>query len=137
MADAEGVNETLQRDLAPRHDCGKQVTHGGLAEAFDLLQADFVVAVLKGENLGRLLDPAALVEQLDLLVAKPVNVEGAARHEMLEMLDDLIGTSEFTGAAGDRAFFAGRGLIADHFAVQRTRAAGGKFVRLGAARTLL
>ena len=35
------------------------------------------------EDVGRLVDPALLVEQLDLLLAQAVDVEGAARHEML------------------------------------------------------
>ena len=71
MADAERINEALQRDLAARRDGGEQVAHRGLAKAFDLFEMDFLVALLQRENIRRLPDPLLLVEQLDLLLAQP------------------------------------------------------------------
>ena len=108
MADAERVDEPLQRNFAPRLDGAEQVAHRGLAESLDLFEMDFAVALLQREDIGGLLDPSLLVEQLDLLLAEAVDIEGAARHEVLEMLDGLIGTGKFAGAARDSAFLARR-----------------------------
>ena len=77
------------------------------------------------------------VEQLDLLVAKPVDVEGAARDEMLEMLDRLIGAGELAGAMDARAFVAAGDDLAHHVGMQRARAIFREFVGLGAARTFV
>ncbi len=86
MADAERVDEPLQRNLAPRLDGGEQIAHRGFAETFHLFERDFAVALLlQREDVGRLFDPSFLVEKLDLLLTQPVDVEGAAGDEMLEM----------------------------------------------------
>ena len=83
------------------------------------------------------LTQSLLVEQLDLLVAEPVDVEGAARHEVLEMLDGLIRAGELAGAMQARALGAAGDDLAHHVGVQRTRALFRKLVRLGAARPLV
>src|SRR5262249_57936644 len=61
----------------------------------------------------------------------------AAGDEMLEMLDLLIGTSELTAAAGDRAFLPGCGGVTNNRRVQEARTAAGKFVWLCILRPLL
>ena len=56
---------------------------------------------------------------------------------MLQMLDFLRRAGELAGAAGDRPLLAGRGRVAHHRGVERTRAAARKFVRLRRFRALL
>src|SRR5205823_1661496 len=89
MAHAERVDEPLQRDLAPVLDRGEQVADRGLAVALDLLELELVVALLQREDVGGLLDPFLLEEELDLLFAEAVDVERPARGEQLQMLDLL------------------------------------------------
>src|SRR5262245_38695672 len=98
MAHAERIDEAVERDLAARRDGAKQIAHRHLAEALDLLELDLGVACLEREDLGRLPDPFLLEEQLDLLLAEAIDVEGAAGHEMLEVLDFLIGAGELAAA---------------------------------------
>src|ERR1700688_4831739 len=47
------------------------------------------------------------------------------------MLDPLIGTGEFAGAAGACALLAGRGLLARHVGMQRARAFPWEAIRIG------
>ena len=101
MAHAERIDETLERDFAPRFDGVEQIADRQFAEALLLLQLDFRVARLEREDVARLLDPALLEEQLDLLLAQPLDVERAARDEMLQVLDLLVRAGELAGAAGD------------------------------------
>ncbi len=133
MANAERVDEPLQRDIAPRRDGAEQITHRCFAEPFDLFEPDFLVAFLQRENIGRLLDPFALVEQFDLLLAESVDIEGAARHEMLEMLDGLERTGKLASAMHARALGAAGDSFAHHFGMQRARTLFGKLERLRAA----
>ena len=58
MADAERIDEALQRDLAPRLDRPKRLRDRGFAVALDLLELDLLVARCEREDVGRLLDPA-------------------------------------------------------------------------------
>ena len=127
MADAERVDEPLERNLAPRFDGVEQIAHRGLAEALDLLEADLFVALLQREDIRRLLDPFVLVEQLDLLLAQPVDIEGAAGDEMLEVLNRLVGTGELAGAVRARPLLAPGNDLADHLGLERTRALFGKW----------
>ena len=92
---------------------------------------------LEGEDVGRLLHPSFLEEQLDLLLAQAIDIEGAARHEQHQMLDLLIGTGEFAGTAGTGTFLAGRGLLAHHVGVQMARAFLGEMIGLCAFRPLV
>ena len=80
----------------------------------------------KREDVGRLLHPFFLEEQLDLLLAQAFDVEGAARAEQLQVLDLLERAGKLAGAAGAGALLAGRGLLAHHVGVQIARAFLGK-----------
>ena len=99
VADAERVEKTLERNLAARLDGAEEIADRGLAVAVLRLELDFLVASLQRENIGGLPHPALLVEKLDLLLTEPVDVERAARDEMLQMLDRLIRARELAGAA--------------------------------------
>ena len=76
------MDEALQRDFTARRDRLEQIAHRGFAVTLDFLKLDRPVALLKREDIGRFLNPALLVEQLDLLLAEAFDVEGAARDEM-------------------------------------------------------
>jgi hypothetical protein len=78
MTDTERVDEPLQRYLAPRINRLIEVTDRRFAIAFDLHQVDLLVTRRKREDFRGLLHPALLIEQLDLLLAQPLDVEGAA-----------------------------------------------------------
>src|SRR6202012_33163 len=95
------------------------------------------VARLEREDVGRLLDPAALEEHLDLLVAEPLDVEGAARGEVLQVLDALERARELARAAEAHALLARRIDLAPDRRVQRAWALGREFVILVAARLLV
>src|ERR1700719_2368066 len=98
MAHAERIDETLERDFAPRRDGLEQVAHGDLAEALLLLEPDLFVARFERENVGRLLDPTLLEEQGDLLLTQSLDIESASRDEVPQMLDLLIRAGEFAAA---------------------------------------
>ena len=123
MADAERVDEALQRNLAPRLDRAEQIAHRGLAVALDLLELESSRCAPRSVKMsaGSLTQPF-VEEELDLLLAEALDVEGAARHEMPQVLDLLERTGELAGAAGARALLAGRGFLAHHLGVQRARA---------------
>ena len=70
----------------------------------------------------RLLDPALLEEIVDLLLAQPLDVEGAARHEMLQVLGPLERAGELARAAEAHALLARRIDLAHHRRLQRARA---------------
>src|SRR5262249_17100793 len=76
------------------------------------------------EDVGRLLDPALLEEQRDLLLSQPFDVEGAAGGEMLQMLDFLRRGGELAGAARDRPPPAGGGRVAHGRRGERAPAGG-------------
>ena len=59
-----------------------------------LRAAGLAVARLQREDVGGGLDQALLEEQLDLLVAEPLDVEGVARAEVLQALDRLRRTDQ-------------------------------------------
>jgi hypothetical protein len=79
MADAERVDEAVERYLAPFADGREQIAHRGFAVAFLVLELDLLVARLQREDVGGLLHPFLLEEQFDLLLAQALDVEGAAR----------------------------------------------------------
>src|ERR1700710_2417582 len=103
MADAERIDEKLQRNIAPRLDRAVEIADRDFTVALDLLEIDPLVALLEREDVGRLPDPFVFVEQLDLLLAEPFDVEGAARHEMPQVFLALKRAGEFAGAMGARA----------------------------------
>src|SRR5262245_42507928 len=98
MAHAECVDEPFERNLPSCCDRAEQVSHRHFAEAFHVLQLYFCVASFEREYVGRLLDPALLEEQLDLFLAQPIDVEGAAGDEMPEVLDPLIWAGKLASA---------------------------------------
>src|SRR3954471_8958847 len=122
MAHAKRIDEAFQCDGPPLLDRSEQIAHRSLAIAFDVLQLDPAVARRQREDIGRLLDPALLEEERDLLFAEPIDVEGAARGEQFQMFDLLVGAGKLAAAAGPRALLAGRGFLAHYIGVQRTRA---------------
>ena len=80
---------------------------------------------------------SVLVEQLDLLLAQPVDIEGAAGDEVLEVLHRLIGAGEFAGAVGARTLLAsGNDSRATTSVCERARALLRKRKRLCAARPI-
>src|SRR5215203_1125885 len=122
MAHAERVDETLQRNAPAALDGRKEIAYRGFAVALDLLQLQLGVALLQREDVGGLLHPPLVEEVLKLLLAEPVDVEGAARYEQFQMLDFLERTGELAGAAGTRTFLAGCRFLAHDVGVQRARA---------------
>ena len=136
MADAEGIDEALERDAAARVDGAEEVGDRELAEplALDELDRTGAVARLEREDVGRRVDQTVGVERLDLLVAEALDVEGVARGEMLELLDRLCRTDECAGAAADRILAAGLGVDLAHRMAAAGRAGRRKLVGHGVRR---
>src|SRR6185295_10512431 len=126
--DAERIDEAFERDFAPRADRAEQVADRGLAVALDLFELELRVARFKREDVGRLLEPALLEEIIDLLLAESVDVERAARHEMLQVLGLLERAGELARTTEAHAFLARRIDLAHHRGLQRTWALFGKRV---------
>jgi hypothetical protein len=74
MAHAERIEEAFERNLAPLFDGRKQIAHRGFAVTFLSLELDRPVACRQCEDISRLLDPALLEEELDLLLAEAFDV---------------------------------------------------------------
>ena len=129
MADAEGEDEAIERDAAARLDGGEQLVDRLGAETLlghqPLVLLQTRIALLQREDVGRLHDAALVVEQLDLLLAQALDVEGVARDEMLEPLLGLRRADEAAGAAAHDVGLAG---LLVHLA-HRVAAAGGAQVR--------
>src|SRR5260370_9398454 len=106
MAHAERIDETVQRNPAPSLDRCKQVAHGRLAVAFNRLQLQPGVALGQREDIGGLLHPSFVEEKLDLLLAEPLDVEGAARDQKPEMFALLGRAREPPAPAGARALLS-------------------------------
>ena len=99
------VDEAVERNGAPRLDRVQQVLDRGLAPAFAVQQLG--APAVQAEDVGRRLDQVVLIERLDVLVAEPFDVEGAARDEMAQPLHRLGRADEAAGAAPhDLAFLA-------------------------------
>ena len=95
--------------VAARLDRREQLVRRGLGPALPRgeLRARALVAGLKSEDVGRRLDQSVVVESLDMLLAEPLDVEGVARHEMLQALDPLRRADQSAGAAPDGILLAG------------------------------
>src|SRR5262245_28513043 len=122
MRDAERIDEVVELHRTARLYCREQLRRRGLPPPFPGLEPrrGAPVASGKSEDVLRRLDQPVVVEGLDVLLAKPVDVEGVARHEMLEPLDPLRRADQAAGAAPDRILFAGDGIDLAH----RVAAAG-------------
>ena len=92
--------------------------------------ASFVVERLsraaKSEDVGRRLDQTVVVEGLDVLLAEALDIEGVARHEMLQALDPLRRADQPAGAAPDRILLAGDRVDLAHRMAAAGRADVGK-----------
>src|SRR4051812_40402628 len=137
MANAERIDETVERYLAAPADRSEQIADRGRAIALFVLKLDPVVALFEGKDIGGLAHPSLLAEQFDLLFAQPIDVEGAARGEQHQMLDLLERTGELAGAARARTFLAGRGFLTHNVGMQVARAFGRKTVGLRRFGTLV
>ena len=95
--------------VAARLDRREQLVRRGLGPALTLgeLRARALVAGLKSEDVGRRLDQSVVVESFDVLLAEPLDVEGVARHEVLQALDPLRRADQSAGAAPDGILLAG------------------------------
>ena len=90
------------------------------------------VALLQREDVGRLHDAALVVEQLDLLLAEPLDVEGVARDEMLEPLLGLRRADEAAGAAAHHVGAARLLVDLAHGVLPQAGQTSGHLVGLGA-----
>src|SRR5690606_16192720 len=101
MADAEGVDEPVQRHAAPGLDGFEKVLYrlSAIALLVDELIAPLRLAPCKPENIRRLPDAPLVVEGFDLLLPEPFDVEGIARNEMPKPLLRLRRADEASGAA--------------------------------------
>ena len=108
MADAKRIEEAVERNRPARVDGVEQIAGRSLAETFPFAQrrTALPVARLQRENVGRRADQALGKKELDQLLAQALDVEGVARHEMLEPLDRLRRTDERAGAAAHHVRFA-------------------------------
>ena len=84
IADAQAEQEAVQGDDAAGVDPGDQVADTGLAIAVLVpQQGQFFLVAGQAEDVGGLLQPAALVEGDQLLFPKTFNVKGAAADKVL------------------------------------------------------
>ena len=97
MADAERVDQPVERDAPLLGDGGEEVAGRLLAPAVAGAQVR-PVPRLQREDVGRLADPALGEEGLDRLGAQSLDVEGAAADEMPELLHRLRRADQVAGA---------------------------------------
>src|SRR3546814_9780408 len=88
MANAKGEDKTVEAEGATLLDGTHQVVHRGVAVAVFLAQVGGML-LRQPEDVGRLADPAPVVEGGDLLFADALDVEGIARDEMAQALHGL------------------------------------------------
>ncbi len=133
VADAERIDQPVERNLAPRVDGVEQVAHRDFAIAFAVgeLLRGARVARLEREDVGRLHDQPVIEERLHLLLAEPLDVEGGARHEVAQPLDLLRRADQPAGAAAHRL-----PLLAHRMAAAG-RALGGELIGLRRLRPLV
>ncbi len=110
------IDEAIERDGTARLDRREEVACARLAPALavcELLQAA-LVARFERENVLRPRDQALGIEILDALAAETLDVEGVARHEMLQPLARLGRTDKAAGAATHRILLAGSRIDLAH-----------------------
>src|SRR4029078_2619669 len=95
--------------------------HGGLSVSADWVELELVGGLRQRENVSGFLHKTCVEEILELLLAEAVDVESAARHEQVQMLNLLERAGDTAAAAQARALLARRGFLAHHVGVQRAR----------------
>ncbi len=117
MADPEAEDQPVERDGPLVADRAEQVLGGSGAPALAVAQLGQVagaVPVLQREDVGGLANPAVGEEGLGLLRPQPLDVEGGARDEMLQLLDRLRRADEAARTTAHRlALLADRVRAAD------------------------
>ena len=99
-ADAERVDEAVERHLAPRLDRLLELFHLSLGPERQLLELRQTLRIPReAENIGGLLDQAGLEELRHLLAAEALDVEGVAADEVAQPLGDLRRADQPAGAA--------------------------------------
>ncbi len=143
MADAERVDEAVERYRAPLVDRVEQLPDADPAEpvdVFELQQFRCFLTLLQREYVGRCADLQSrifrLEEEVDLLCAQPFDVIGTARDEMLQVFGCLRTADEAAGAAGDRIELAGLLVLLAHRMTAADRAFLRKLIGLGIRRPL-
>src|SRR5271170_6487436 len=96
MADSKRIEEAVERDRPPHVDGVEQVARRDLTESLPLAQgrAALPIARLQRENVSRRADQAFGKKELDQFLAQALDVEGVARHEVLEAFAGLRRTDE-------------------------------------------
>ena len=110
LADAEGVDQPVQRNSASVVDRRHQVVDRLLAPAFALRK--FCRTVVQSENICRRGNQPILQKGNDMPGAETLDIEGVARHEVLQPLDILGRADQATGATADRFAFRPDGVAA-------------------------
>ena len=98
LRDAERIDEAVERDAAPRVDRVDELLGARLAPALARLE----VRGIEPEDIRWRAHELVFPEGLHVLLAHALDVEGIARHEMLEPLDRLRRADEAAGAAPRR-----------------------------------
>ena len=100
LADAKREDEPFKPDLASRLDGRQKVADRNITIAVKF--GHFGAPGRKAEDVGRSSDPAELDELVDLAGAKPLDIEGIARDEMLQPFEALSRAFEAVGTASHR-----------------------------------
>ena len=100
LTDAEREDETFKADLAARLDGRQKVADRNITIA--VKRSHLGAPCIKTEDIGRSSDPAEGDELVDLPRAKPLDIEGIARDEMLQPFEALCRAFEAVGTASHR-----------------------------------
>src|SRR6185436_12514751 len=109
MANAECVDETIERDRPALIDGIEQIPDAGLTPAFALPQRmrGRPVSLLQGEDVEWRFDELIGIKFLDYLLPQAFDIEGVARYKMAQSLDPLGSADEPAGTAPDRIDLTG------------------------------
>ena len=112
VADAEREDEAVERDRAARLDGGEQLARPTAAPQPSRSASVVVERASRAAGVkmsaGDWISPSSK-NACDLLLAQPLDVEGVARHEMLQPLDRLRRADQAAGAAAHHVDLAGLG----------------------------
>ena len=134
VADAQRVDEAVERDAPAGLDGAEEVGGRGLAPALqlgELRERVAAVLLLQVEDVRRAPHPTLGVECLDLLGAETLDVEGVAGDEVAQPLQRLGRANQTAGAAAHRL------PLLPHRVAAALRADGGRVERLALRRPLL